>query len=118
MVTNICNFLEYFLVPENGLKKTEKEDIIKKRVALAFIFSYIWSIGGSFKSDAHPMLDVMIKDCFPKYQIPPLDTVFDYYIDMKQMKFTHWSKLVPSFDFNPADSYFSILVPTVDTTRY
>jgi dynein heavy chain len=34
------------------------------------------------------------------------------------MKFIHWNKLTPVFDYDPADPYFSILVPTVDTTRY
>ena len=67
MVTNLCNFLEYFIVPENGLKKNEKEDLLKKRIGIAFAFSFIWAMGGSFKADAHRMLDNMMRDNFARY---------------------------------------------------
>jgi hypothetical protein len=66
-VTCLCNFLEYFLVVENGFKKTEKEDIIKKRLGIAFSFSFIWAFGGSFYDSAHRFIDNMMRDNFAKY---------------------------------------------------
>jgi dynein heavy chain len=34
------------------------------------------------------------------------------------MKFVHWNKVVPTFDFDVTAPFFALQVPTVDTVRY
>jgi hypothetical protein len=45
--------------------------------------------------------------------IPPQETVFEYQLNLNEMKFTQWN--VPDFEYDPSSPYFSILVPTIDT---
>ena len=43
-------------------------------------------------------------------------TVFDYYVDDATCSMVPWEGKVPSFTYMP-DSFSSLFVPTVDTTR-
>ena len=53
---------------------------------------------------------------FERLKIPPADTVFEYCLNIEEMKFVPWD--VTEFIYEPKMPYFSILVPTVDTLRY
>ena len=59
-----------------------------------------------------------MRDFFAKLHIPMAETVYEYYFNEKEQKFSHWSKIVPSFIYEPKLPFFSLMVPTVDTTRY
>ena len=43
-------------------------------------------------------------------------TVFDYYVDDASSSMVSWDSKVPSFTYMP-DSFSSLFVPTLDTTR-
>jgi dynein heavy chain len=118
-ITNLCNFLEYFLTNAHG-KFTVKDSIekIAKKLEASFAFSFIWSFGASHNINAYKYLDNLFRDCFAKCSIPMNDTVFEYYMDFNTSKFIPWSGSVPSFDYELGSPYFSILVPTIDTCRY
>ena len=60
----------------------------------------------------------MLREFFGKLHIPTSDTVFEYFFSEKEGKVVPWSKVVPNFDYDPKTPFFSLLVPTVDTTRY
>jgi hypothetical protein len=45
--------------------------------------------------------------------MPPQETVFEYYLNPESLKFEPWN--VPEFEYDPSNTYFSILVPTIDT---
>lgn len=60
----------------------------------------------------------MLRDFFSKLHIHPSDTVFEYYFHEKEMRFYHWSKIVPTFEYDAKTPFFQLLVPTVDTVRY
>ena len=85
---------------------------------MLFAVSFIWAIGGSFSTKAYKHLDNILRDNFQKLHIPLTETVFEYFADFKLLKFVHWQKAIPHFEFDLAMPYFSILVPTVDTVRY
>jgi dynein heavy chain, axonemal len=45
--------------------------------------------------------------------------VFDYYYDLKKDKtFKPWSNKVSTFVYDKEASYFDLMVPTTDTTKY
>eukprot|EP00742_Colponemidia_sp_Colp-10_P007071 GILJ01007591.1.p1 GENE.GILJ01007591.1~~GILJ01007591.1.p1 ORF type:complete len:2165 (-),score=376.69 GILJ01007591.1:179-6499(-) len=50
--------------------------------------------------------------------LPNAGNVFDYCVDFTTNSFGSWTDLVPSFQYNSALPYWSIVVPTVDTVRY
>jgi len=117
-VTNLCNFLEYFIKNKNSVPVNELKDVWGKKLNFFFGFSYIWSFGASFKMSAVRYLDNMMREFFGKLHIGPADTVFEYYFNEKEMKFIPWSKIVPAFEYDPKAPFFSLLVPTIDTVRF
>ena len=50
------------------------------------------------------------------YQIALQGVVFDYFVDEATCSMVSWESKVPSFTYMP-DSFSSLFVPTVDTTR-
>ena len=52
-------------------------------------------------------------------QFPSKDTVYEYYIDVKQKFWVLWEdKLRSGWRYNPTAPFYKIIVPTVDTVRY
>lgn len=49
---------------------------------------------------------------------PPTLTLFDVYVDPEAREFRPWKDIVKPFTYDPAASYFEMMVPTVDTTRF
>lgn len=93
-------------------------EIGKKRLVTYYAFAFFWAFGGSLKHTAQRKIDDLFRGIFTQLNIPLSDTVFEYFIDEKTLKFVHWSKKVPNFEFQKDAAYFSLLVPTVDTMRY
>lgn len=113
----MCTFLEYFITPEvGGFDASDSEITIRNKLSKYFAFSFIWGVGGSFSSKAYRFLDNIMRYNFEKLKIPPSESVFEYYLEPGEQKFVPWS--VPEFEYDPKSTYFSILVPTVDTVRY
>jgi len=83
-----------------------------------FAFSYAWGLGGSLDSiDKEKFDNMVIRDQFPK--IPAGHTTFDYFFDHKKEKqFKQWNTKVPAFVYDKDLSYFDLIVPTADTTKY
>lgn len=83
-----------------------------------YAFAFFWAFGGSLKHLTQRKIDDLFRGIFTQLNIPLSDTVFEYYIDDKTLKFVNWSKRVPTFEYQKDAPYFSLLVPTVDTMRY
>lgn len=49
---------------------------------------------------------------------PPALTLFDVYIDPAAREFRPWKDVVKPFSYDSKASYFEMMVPTVDTTRF
>ena len=86
----------------------------------SFGMSFIWSFGGSFSQSASRYVDQMCREYFGSLKIDPSQEVFDFYFDEKDphSKFKPWADKVSPFEFSKDLPFFSLLVPTVDTTRY
>lgn len=96
----------------------DKKEVWSKKILFCFGFAYMWSFGASFKTSVSRQLDNMMREFFSRLQIPTADTVYEYYFNEKEMRFLHWNKIVPAFQYDPKLPFFSLLVPTVDTVRY
>lgn len=49
---------------------------------------------------------------------PPALTLFEVYVDPVAKEFRPWKDVVKPFSYDPKASYFEMMVPTVDTTRF
>ncbi|CAN0298760.1 unnamed protein product, partial [Hapterophycus canaliculatus] len=49
---------------------------------------------------------------------PPALTLFEVYVDLAAKEFRPWKDIVKPFSYDPTASYFEMMVPTVDTTRF
>ena len=67
------------------------------------------------------MLNNYIRDKFQQILFPNVDTVFSYFMDNTngtELLFKHWNDRTPEFNYDPAQPYFSMCVPTIDTVRF
>lgn len=57
---------------------------------------------------------------FKAAQIPPSNTVYDFFYDMKpkEKTFKPWSTKVAAFEYDKEASFFDLMVPTADTQRH
>lgn len=51
-------------------------------------------------------------------RVPPNLSLFDVFVDPGTREFRPWRDVVRPFDYDPGASYFEMMVPTVDTTRF
>jgi len=113
----MCNFFEYFIDESKGFKGPEEDK--KKLVDCIFAWCYAWGIGGSLEQKGKERFDSVVRDQFKSAQIPPSFTVFDYWFDLKKEKvFKSWASKVPVFQYDKDASFFDLMVPTTDTTKY
>ena len=91
-----------------------------KLLSWIFVFSYTWSIGGNTNSAGHDHMDEFIRNEFDGVVqgIPPAPSLYELFVDIPARQMKPWSQIVPAFKFDPAASYFSLVVPTMDTVRF
>lgn len=90
------------------------------RTPFRFFYSLIWSIGAAIDEAAWPEFDELVRELLisSQVQFPGGGDVHDFYVDLPDKAFKPWKELVPEFVYNQTQSFFSMLVPTVDTIRY
>ena len=116
-MVSVCNFIEYFVDESKGFKGPDDDK--KKLLDCVFAWSYAWGIGGSLEQKSKEKFDTVVRDQFKSAQIPASFTVFDYWYDLKKEKvFKNWSAKVVPFHYDKEASFFDLMVPTVDTTKY
>ena len=97
-----------------------KHDDNKKVCSSIYFFSLIWSIGASIDELHWQSFDDMLRELLGSLsvQFPGGGDVQDYYVDLPAKDFKPWKDITPDFTYDPKASFFSMLVPTVDTVRY
>ena len=86
------------------------------------IWCFVWTIGGNIIDASRLKFSEWILARFngiiaSKY-LSLLDSPYDYYVDLYSKEVKTWLSMMPAFKYDNNVPYFSILVPTVDTTRY
>ena len=126
---------------------TETDADVIKVVSALFVFSYVWSFGGHVEQQQRMPFDTIARDIYvPMTNLPSRGTLFDYCFKVKEREWTHWSELMPKFSLtgkktdddkgegddddvddheddeenagNKKIKFHSLLVPTIDTTRF
>ncbi|KAJ3321161.1 Dynein heavy chain 2, axonemal [Blyttiomyces sp. JEL0837] len=85
-------------------------------IELWFLFSLIWSLGGSLTDESRKRFDMFLREI--EGQFPSKDTVYEYVVDKQNKTWASWEdKLQAGWRYNPALPYYKIFVPTIDTVR-
>lgn len=90
------------------------------QIDLIYVFSFVWSFGcnlddasrSKFVDFASALLSPLIPDDIRGHDL------FGFYVDPAGMALVPWATMMSRFQYDAKESYFNILVPTVDTTRY
>ena len=84
-----------------------------------FIFSFIWTVGGSCDEASRQEFDAWASshDVFRDTNFNAAD-VYGSFPDLENGKFTPWTTIIPKFEYDKDKSFFDLVVPTLDTTRF
>ncbi|KAF1335991.1 Dynein heavy chain, partial [Globisporangium splendens] len=96
-----------------------------------FVFAVTWSISANIDDASRPKFNDF---CIGQFRalidgdsdggnssstsVKTVDNVYDVVIDESTGQWVSWVEKMPRFTFQPGASYFSMVVPTQDTTRF
>ncbi|KAJ3210279.1 Dynein heavy chain 7, axonemal [Dinochytrium kinnereticum] len=128
LVNSLVRLLDSLMDDVKDLKPEEvaQNPLAYQRLESKFIFSLVWSIGGSIDSPSQLKFDIYLRQALNGLANPirlpiPNDegTVYDYvYETGRTDKWTLWLNTIEHIPI-PIDAEFSdIIIPTKDTARY
>ena len=122
LVISLCKLVQSLLRTENGVYFNAAQDVLLSLVDKIFVFSFVWTVGGScdysYWEQFSDNTRFLVEEACPSLSLPSGGTVFDYYVDIKEGKFKEWADTVPAFVYDRTTPYFSMVVPTIDTSRF
>ena len=114
-VRSFCNLFDSVATLENGVDPSDEESF-PRMLELWFLFSTIWSLGGSITDDSRKKFDMFLREI--EGQFPSKDTVYEYCVDKVGKGWSSWEeKLNPAWRYNASAPFYKIFVPTIDTVR-
>eukprot|EP01138_Halocafeteria_seosinensis_P006356 gb/GECG01006497.1/.p1 GENE.gb/GECG01006497.1/~~gb/GECG01006497.1/.p1 ORF type:complete len:3153 (+),score=416.35 gb/GECG01006497.1/:1-9459(+) len=97
--------------------ETEMKPILES----LFLFSLTWTIGGTVEPEGKSMINEWVKglDAFKHLKLGS-HSIYDLFPDLsdKSVPWRKWANNVPAFHYDRTQPYFSMVVPTLDTTRF
>ncbi|WIA33430.1 hypothetical protein OEZ86_006562 [Tetradesmus obliquus] len=115
-VRTFARLFDALATKDNGVSLEEGPEAFATTVELWFLFSLIWGLGGSLDEEGRKKFDRFMREMDTRY--PSSETVFEYYVDVKNRQWLNWdTKLSGSFKPRADVPAYRLLVPTVDTTR-
>jgi dynein heavy chain len=116
IASSLCSLFEALFTSDNGVDLSDPLEDLKLVVELVFAFSFAWAVGGALDSDSSKQFSKLCMEQFVNVR-PPV-SFLDSYVDIREKSWKSWDSIVPSFEFDAKQPYFSMLVPTIDTLRY
>ncbi|CAG5121595.1 unnamed protein product, partial [Candidula unifasciata] len=121
-VVTLCHLLEALIFPaRGGLDMTLDKGRLHTLIIQTFVFSYLWAVGGNLTENYWDPFDTFVYSQFddmPEAKLPITGDLWSYFVDYEARRMDTWEKIVPSFKYSPEESFFEMLVPTVDTVRF
>eukprot|EP00919_Chromeraceae_sp_WS-2016_P005632 GHVR01013171.1.p1 GENE.GHVR01013171.1~~GHVR01013171.1.p1 ORF type:complete len:2258 (+),score=491.25 GHVR01013171.1:121-6894(+) len=111
-VVSLTHLFECFAANTSFDMKESQQVVLMEKI---FVFSLVWSLGGSVNAASRPAVDQCIRDC--ENLFPPTQSVYDYCLLVEKNEWETWETKLPAL-FKPQDTQFhKIIVPTADTLR-
>lgn len=86
------------------------------------VWCFVWSIGSNIVDSSRKKFSSWCAARFSSLLSsrfnPLIQDLYGHYIDLNSREARPWTHLMSTFAYDSTMPYFSILVPTVDTTRY
>ncbi|KAF7987651.1 hypothetical protein HCN44_003514 [Aphidius gifuensis] len=120
-VNMVCSLLESIFKEKGAFDKTLDKTRMRTFIVQAFIFSYIWGIGGNIIDTSREAFELFINNQFADNtdaRLPASGDLWNFYINVINQRMDLWLKLMPPFIYDGDKPFFEILVPTIDTVRY
>nr|CAD7588833.1 unnamed protein product [Timema genevievae] len=119
----LCSLLEslILLATENNMDWKGDTGRIKTFLCQAFVFSYIWSLGGNITDTSREMFEVFVRGQFEEHhdaRLPSTGELWNLYLNIANKRLDVWDKIIPTFAYNVNVPFFEMLVPTTDTVRF
>jgi dynein heavy chain len=116
-VISLCNLYEAYCKDEgNGLSREADPEGYWALAEKFFTFSVIWSVCAAADEKGRINFDSCLRDI--ENQFPPMNTVYDFYVDTKTKDWKPWDEKVQHGWKAPRGTpFFKMIVPTVDTVR-
>lgn len=116
MVQTLCHLLENLYTAENKFVGCTD----KMQYELFFCFAAVWAFGGAFSvkdGDDHRLrFNRWWRNEWRPVKYPDVGLVFDYFADAETLRFTHWSEVTKTIEYDPERAMSSVTVPTQETT--
>ncbi|XP_051176804.1 dynein axonemal heavy chain 2 [Leptopilina boulardi] len=107
-VQSLCKLLQVLAIQKNGIIFRDDPDDYS---------NMIWSLCASVNEEGRQKMDNFIRELESSFPIK--DTIYEYYVDVRQKSFVSWEeKLSASWKIPAGIPFYKIVVPTVDTIRY
>eukprot|EP01029_Cantina_marsupialis_P005814 TRINITY_DN1630_c1_g1_i3.p1 TRINITY_DN1630_c1_g1~~TRINITY_DN1630_c1_g1_i3.p1 ORF type:complete len:437 (+),score=147.22 TRINITY_DN1630_c1_g1_i3:208-1518(+) len=120
LVASLLRLLAVMLSPKHNI--TPDGEKTKAIMPLMYAWCMAWSFGGNINDNSRGHFDDFIKDTLrdrlPSNIREGKSSLFDYIVNTENCTMEPWTDHIDEFVYNPETPYFSLLVPTVDTTRY
>ncbi len=120
ILRSMFNLLDSVLLAQYGVSPGKGG--LENMINLWFIWCFVWAIGGNLQDESRPKFDAYVRDCGLLKELDPTfpteGTVFDYCVSSDHGSFVSWASLTPAFTYQKGMPYFSVLVPTGETTCF
>jgi len=116
IAASLCALFEALFTSDNGVDLSDPVDDLKVLIELVFAFSFAWSVGGALDADGSKAFSKYCMELFVNVR-PPV-SFLDSFVDIREKAWKSWDAIIPPFEFDAKQPYFSMLVPTIDTLRY
>ncbi|CAF0727175.1 unnamed protein product [Didymodactylos carnosus] len=94
-----------------------ENDIISRITEMWMVFCLLWSIAASVDDIGRKKIDIIFREIEGTF--PNKDTVFEFYVDMRNRTWIHWEETLKNgWIYDGTLPFYKIIVPTVDTARY
>ena len=103
---------------DHPMSITEDRDLMMALI----VWSVAWSIGANIVDSSRQTFNDFCKARFAdvltrRYQ-DLLNDIYGCFVDLSAKDIKPWGAIMQGYKYDPNEAFFSILVPTVDTTRY
>jgi dynein heavy chain len=124
LVSSFMRLMDCFMGPyfDTELKKVNAEEVegLENMLEGLFIFSAIWSIGGTTNTEGRAKFNIRIKDIMGKdnkFKMPTTGTCYDYLFDREKLEWVYWTDTINEFVVDSKATFNDIIVPTFDSIR-
>ncbi|CAM9432489.1 unnamed protein product, partial [Choristocarpus tenellus] len=121
LTQSLLNLLGCMLDTKHGPGFDPGHSSISTLLRLTFAWCFVWSIGANIDDKSRPKMEEWARENFRGLVgsgSPFLKDIYGMAVDLQNAEFNPWTNMIDSFNFDPEEPYFNIMVPTADTTRY